>query len=144
MSMKTVHEHSFDTACSHRAAPSLPSLGEYTVLIIMQGDRDSTADFLHDVRRFERDGPGTIDGVDLRTLNITSPEAANFIEQNPWVHDVPALPYAVIYHHGQIVEGFPAFHASFLVARLQRHALAAAGSQMHPMYAEQLFASVAD
>jgi hypothetical protein len=61
---------------------------------------------------------GELAGLTFGTLVLDRPGAARFKRANPWVRNLRALPYTVLYRRGERVDGFAASRGEYLLERV--------------------------
>jgi ABC-type Fe2+-enterobactin transport system substrate-binding protein len=115
------------------SAPIVPALGRHAILLVVDGSDSASAILVNELLGHVE--AGQVQGSDLYILDISAPGAQAFAGQNEWLQNLPALPYAVVYRHGLRAESFPLFHASYLLARLQRLAFGPVPSSGRDVFA---------
>jgi hypothetical protein len=61
---------------------------------------------------------GELAGLAVGILVLDRPGAARFKRANPWIRDLRALPYTVLYRRGERVDGFAASRGAYLLERV--------------------------
>lgn len=93
------------------------------VLLVVDGTSPDTTILLNELVDEEKSVDNSLSGVRFSILDVAAADDVAIDGRHDWLLDLPALPYAVIYREGQAVESFPTFHASYMLARLQRLAV---------------------
>jgi hypothetical protein len=126
----------------YESAPVIPALGKHAIVLVVDGSSEHSTTFVNEVLSYAHSDQ--LHGSDVYILDVSAPGAAAFASRNEWLLNLPALPYVVIYRHGLRTESFPAFHASYLLARLQRLALAPSTSGEQDVIAAHIAVVAAD
>ena len=62
---------------------------------------------------------GALEGVAIGKLMLDAPGSPRFKKQNPWIGQLDALPYTLIFESGKLVTHFAASRASYLIEKLE-------------------------
>jgi peroxiredoxin (alkyl hydroperoxide reductase subunit C) len=91
---------------------------ERVALVLTRRDCGYCATYLTEIEAFLRSGE--LEGIAVYKVVLDAPGARMFKRHNPWLADVDALPYTVLYHRGERVEMFAASKGRYFVERFVR------------------------
>ncbi len=96
------------------------------VLILAEEGCGACAGYSEEIQSLEVGG--RLEGVVMGKMVLDRPGSSRFKRANPWLRDVEALPYTLVYGGGHKVDEFAASRGSYLLERLARVGLAPPGA----------------